>query len=69
MMTVKGTTNGDDFYTFVQAYLLPHLMPFEGARTYCIINEAMPSGAVAMDYFSQLKAVLNALPHPQHYLA
>ena len=26
VMTVKGTTNGDDFYTFVQAYLLPHLM-------------------------------------------
>ena len=25
---------------------------FKGARTYCIINEAMPSSVVAMDYFS-----------------
>ena len=25
---------------------------FKGARTYCIINEATPSGMAAMDYFS-----------------
>ena len=24
----------------------------KGAQTYCIINEATPSGTVAMDYFS-----------------
>ena len=41
----------------------------KGARTYCIINEAAPSGVVAMDYFSSLKAVINALAHLQHYLA
>ena len=45
------------------------LCHFKGARTYCIINKATPSGVVAMDYFSQIKAVLTALPHPQHYLA
>ena len=30
VMTVKGTTDGDDVYKFVQEYLLPHLMPFNG---------------------------------------
>ena len=25
--TLRGTANGEVFYTFVQTYLLPHLMP------------------------------------------
>ena len=37
VMTVKGTTNGDDFYTFVQAYLLPHLMPFNGVNPHSVV--------------------------------
>ena len=28
--TVRGTSDGDVFYDFVQKYLLPHLMPFNG---------------------------------------
>ena len=37
VMTVKGTTNGDDFYRFVQAYLLPHLMPFNGVNPHSVV--------------------------------
>ena len=28
--TLKGTNDGDTFYDFVQSYLFPHLMPFDG---------------------------------------
>ena len=30
--TVKGTTDGDTFYDFVQKYLIPQLMPFDGVK-------------------------------------
>ena len=31
--TLKGTSDGDAFYDFVQSYLLPHLMPFDGKNS------------------------------------
>ena len=37
---VRGTTNGDTFYDFIQENLLPHLMPFNGEN---------PHGVVIMD--------------------
>ena len=37
VMTVKGTTDGDDFYKFVQEYLLPHLMPFNGINPQSVV--------------------------------
>ena len=46
-----------------------YMHKLKGARTYCIINEAAPSGVVAMDYFSSLKASINVFAHLQHYLA
>ena len=41
----------------------------KSAWTYCIINEAAPSGVVTMDHFSSLKVITNAPSYPQHYLA
>ena len=37
---VKGTVDGDRFYSFVLKHLLPHLMPFHGLN---------PHGVVVMD--------------------
>ena len=35
--TVHGTTNGDNFYQFVQTRLLPHLMPFNGTNPHSVV--------------------------------
>ena len=35
--TVKGTTDGTDFYSFVQKYLLPHLMPYNGVNPHSVV--------------------------------
>lgn len=37
VMTVRGTTDGDDFYTFVQYHLIPHLMPFNGRNPHSVV--------------------------------
>ena len=37
VMTVKGTTDGDTFYQFVQKYLLPHLLPFNGINPHSVV--------------------------------
>ena len=33
--TVTGSVDGEVFYNFVQASLLPHLMPFDGRNPQC----------------------------------
>ncbi len=35
--TVENTVNGDVFYEFVQATLLPHLMPFDGKNPHSVV--------------------------------
>ena len=35
--TVRGTTNGDTFYEFVQTHLLPYLMPFDGRNPQSVV--------------------------------
>ncbi len=35
--TVKGTSNGDTFYDFVQEHLIPHLMPFNGFNPHSVV--------------------------------
>ena len=35
--TVRGTSNGDTFYDFVQENLLPHLMPFDGINPHSVV--------------------------------
>ena len=37
VMTVKGTTDGDTFYHFIQTHLLPHLMPFNGTNPHSVV--------------------------------
>lgn len=37
VMTLKGTTDGDDFYKFVQTHLLPHLLPFNGVNPHSVV--------------------------------
>ena len=37
--TVRGTTDGDTFYDFVQTHLLPHLMPFNGVNPHSVVIE------------------------------
>ena len=35
--TVRGTTDGDTFYEFVQTHLLQHLMPFNGVNPRSVV--------------------------------
>ena len=35
--TVRGTTDGDDFYFFVQTHLLPHLQPFNCVNPHSVV--------------------------------
>lgn len=35
--TVRGTTDGDIFYSFVELHLLPHLMPFNGINPHSVV--------------------------------
>ena len=35
--TVRGTSDGDTFYSFVQTHLLPHLMPFDGVNPHSVV--------------------------------
>ena len=35
--TVRGTSDGDVVYDFVQKYLLPHLMPFNGTNPHSVV--------------------------------
>ena len=34
---VKGTTDGDTFYDFVQKHLLPQLLPFDGVNPHSVV--------------------------------
>ena len=34
---IHGTINGDVFYNFVEKYLLPHLMPFNGENPHSVV--------------------------------
>lgn len=33
----RGTTDGDDFYYFIQTHLLPHLLPFNGTNPHSVV--------------------------------
>ena len=35
--TLKGTSDGDTFYDFVQSYLLPHLMASDGKNPHSVV--------------------------------
>lgn len=35
--TVKGTSDGDEFYSFVQTHLLHHLMPYNGINPHSVV--------------------------------
>ena len=37
VITVKGTTDGNTFYSFVQIHLIPHLMPFNGSNPHSVV--------------------------------
>lgn len=37
VQTVRGTTDGDTFYSFVQTHLLSHLMPFNGTNSHSVV--------------------------------
>ena len=52
-LAVTGHDLGLVSFDLKKAFVtVPPLFWFKGARTYCIINEATPSGVYAMDYFS-----------------
>ena len=34
---VKGTTDGGEFYDYIQTHLLPHLMPFNGRNPHSVV--------------------------------
>jgi len=34
---VRGVTNGDNFYSFIEKYLLPYLLPFDGINPHSVV--------------------------------
>ena len=62
--TVKGTSNGDTFYDFVQAYLLPHLMPY-GVNPHSVVildNCAIHHVAEVMTMLEEVGVLVHFLP-------
>ena len=62
--TVRGTSNGDTFYDFVQENLLPHLMPFD---------EINPHSVVVLDncaihHIAEVKSMLEGIGVLVHFL-
>ena len=62
---VRGTTNGDTFYDFIQENLLPNLMPFNGENPdsvvimdNCLIHHIVPM-------IQDVGALVHFLPIPQ----
>lgn len=35
--TLKGTSDGDTFYSFIHTHLLPHLMPYNGTNPHSVV--------------------------------
>ena len=63
--TVKQTVNGDVFYNFVQANLLPHLMPFDGRNPHSVVildNCAIHHVEGIVDMIQEVGALVIFLP-------
>jgi len=64
-MTVSGGVNGDVFYEFVHAKLLPHLNPFNGSNIHSIVimdNASIHSVDGIVDMIQQVGAMIMFLP-------
>jgi len=60
-MTVSGGVNGDVFYEFIHARLLPHLNPFNGSNIHSIVimdNASIHSVDGIVDMIQQVGAMI-----------
>lgn len=63
--TTEGTIDGDVFYRFVQAYLQPHLMPYNGSNPNSIVvldNDFIHHLDEVVDLICSVGALLIYLP-------
>ena len=61
----KGTTDGDTFYEFVQARLLPQLLPFDGQNPHSVVvmdNCAVHHVQEIVAMIEQVGAIVHFLP-------
>ena len=62
--TVKGTSNGDTFYDFVQENVLPHLMPFDGVNPHSVVV----LDNCAIHHITEVKSMLEEIGVLVHFL-
>lgn len=62
---VRGSVDGDVFYTFVEKFLLPHLMPFDGKNPNSVVildNCSIHHLDSVVDMIHEVKALVHFLP-------
>ena len=62
---VKGTTDGDTFYDFVQEHLLPHILPFDGVNPQSVLvmdNCSIHHIQEAVSMIEEVGAIVEFLP-------
>jgi len=62
---VHGTVNGDTFYNFVEKFLLPHLMPFNGTNPHSVVvldNCSIHHIDEVVDMIHEVGALVHFLP-------
>ncbi len=62
MYIVHGTTDSDSFHEFVENYLLPCLMPFNGINSIVILDNC------AIHHIEPIKNLINSVGALIHYL-
>ena len=62
---VRGSVDGDVFYTFMEKFLLPHLMPFDGKNPNSVVildNCSIHHLDSVVDMIHEVKALVHFLP-------
>ena len=62
---IHGTVNGDNFYDFVEKFLLPHLLPFDGKNPHSVVvldNCSLHHIDEIVDMIHEVGALVHFLP-------
>ena len=61
----KGTTNGSDFYDFVEKHMLPHLHPFDGTSSHSVVimdNCSIHHTQEVVSLIEEIGVIVHGLP-------
>ena len=62
---IHGIVNGDNFYDFVEKFLLPHLLPFDGKNPHSVVvldNYSIHHVDEIVDMIHEVGALVHFLP-------